>query len=97
MTHGITTAALYTFDYRNLLEWIEQQSNEGSSLALIGHNPALTELIAYFAGRTTLDHLPTAGWAELAIDVDSWSAIRLARGHGELVTNLLPRTLKEAH
>ena len=97
VTHGITTAALYTFDYRNLLEWIEQQSNEGSSLALIGHNPALTELIAYFAGRTTLDHLPTAGWAELAIDVDSWSAIRLARGHGELVTNLLPRTLKEAH
>ena len=96
VAHGITTASLYTFDYRKLLDWIEQQSDEGSSLALIGHNPALTELIAYFAGRTTLDHLPTAGWAELAIDVESWSAIRLARGHGELVTNLLPRTLQEA-
>ena len=94
MTHGITTAALYTFDYRNLLEWIEQQSNEGSSLALIGHNPALTELIGF---DILVWPAAAAGWAELAIDVDSWSAIRLARGHGELVTNLLPRTLKEAH
>lgn len=94
--HGITTAALYTFDYRKLLDWIEQQSDAASSLALIGHNPALTELIGYFAGRTILDHLSTAGWAELAIDVDSWSVIHLARGCGELVVGLLPRTLREA-
>jgi phosphohistidine phosphatase len=96
VTHGSQQMRSIPLATCKLLEWIEQQSDEGSSLALIGHNPALTELIAYFAGRTTLDHLPTAGWAELAIDVESWSAIRLARGHGELVTNLLPRTLREA-
>ena len=93
---GRTEAALYTFDYRKLLEWIEGQSDEASALALIGHNPALTELIHYFAGPTHLAHLPTAGWAELRIDIDCWSLVDLARGCGELVYSLVPRTLREA-
>ena len=96
MSHAITTAALYTFDYRKLLEWIEQQSDEVPALTLIGHNPGLTELADYFAGRTTFDYLPTAGWAELRIDVASWSWVDLARGCGELVYTLFPRTMREA-
>ena len=93
---GSTVAALYTFDYRKLLEWIEGQSDEASALALIGHNPALTELIYYFAGPTPLAHLPTAGWAELRIDMECWSWVNLARGCGELIYSLVPRTLREA-
>jgi phosphohistidine phosphatase len=92
---GITTEALYTFDYRKLLAWIEQQSDDADALALIGHNPALTELMGYFAGWASLDHLPTAGWAELAIAIERWSDICQAQGRGELVTYLLPRTLRE--
>jgi len=96
VSQGITTEELYTFDYHKLLEWIEQQSDDSDSLALIGHNPALTELIGYFAGWASLDHLPTAGWAELAIAIERWPDICQAQGRGELVTFLLPRTLGEA-
>ena len=35
--HGVTTPALYTFDYREVLDWISQQPDELECLAYIGH------------------------------------------------------------
>jgi len=95
-THGTIEATLYTFDYRTLLDWMAQGDDNATSLAVVGHNPALTELIQFFAGPTAIDNLPTAGWAELAIQTERWSEIYGARERGELVYQLLPRTLREA-
>jgi len=94
--HGVTSQALYTFDYREVLDWISQQTDELERLALVGHNPAFTDLINYFAGPGTLENLPTAGWAELMLPIDSWSQAAASQGRGELVYLLLPRELAGA-
>ena len=94
--HGITTRALYTFDYREVLRWIATQPDDTDSLALVGHNPALTELVNFFVGPGTLDNLPTAGWAELSICIDEWLQALDAKGEGELVYHLFPKSLAQS-
>ena len=91
--HGITTPTLYTFHYREVLRWIAAQSDDADRLALVGHNPALTELVNFFVGPGTLANLPTAGWAELSIPIDEWSQAPDAKGEGELVDHLFPKSL----
>ena len=91
--HGIMASTLYTFDYREVLWWIAAQPDDTDSLALVGHNPALTELVNFFVGPSTLDNLPTAGWAELSIRIDEWSQAPDANGEGKLVYQLFPKTL----
>ena len=91
--HGVTAPALYTFDYREVLRWIAVQPDDTDSLALVGHNPAFTELVNFLVGPGTLDNLPTAGWAALSIRIDEWSQAADARGEGELVYCLFPKTL----
>ena len=91
--HGITTPALYTFDYRAVLDWIAEQSDAAKYLALVGHNPAFTELVNFLVGPGTLDNLPTAGWAEVQIQIDEWSQSPDAKGEGELVYHLFPKSL----
>ena len=94
--HGITAPALYTFDYREVLRWIAAQPDDTDSLALVGHNPAFTELVNFFVGPGTLDNLPTAGWVELLIRIDEWSQAPDAKGEGELVDHLFPKSLAQS-
>jgi phosphohistidine phosphatase len=91
--HGVTTPALYTFDYREVLDWISQQPDELERAALVGHNPAFTDLVNYFVGPDTLENLPTAGWAELMLPIDNWSQVAASEGEGELVYLLFPKEL----
>ena len=91
--HAITTRAIYTFDYRAVLGWIAEQSDDAKYLALVGHNPAFTELVNFLVGPDTLDNLPTAGWAELSIHIDGWSQAHDAEGEGELAYHLFPKSL----
>ena len=94
--HGVTAQALYTFDYREVLDWISLQSDELERLALVGHNPAFTDLVNYFVAPDTLGNLPTAGWAELMLPIDSWSQAVGSEGQGELVYLLFPKELEGA-
>ena len=94
--HGITAPTLYTFDYREVLRWIAAQPDDTDSLALVGHNPAFTELVNFFVGPGTLDNLPTAGWAELSIRIDEWSQAPDAKGEGALVYHLFPKSLAQS-
>ncbi len=91
--HGVTTPALYTFDYREVLDWISQQPDEIERLALVGHNPAFTDLVNYFVGPDTLENLPTAGWAELMLPIDNWSQVAASEGQRERVYLLFPKEL----
>lgn len=94
--HGVTVAALYTFDYRSLMEWIAQQASDLSDLAIVGHNPALTDLTNYLVGYGTLANIPTAGWVELTLDLRDWADIPQFGGRGQLSYRLFPRELQEA-
>ena len=94
--HGIMEPALYTFDYSVLLRWIAAQPDDTDSLALVGHNPAFTELVNFLVGPGTLNNLPTAGWAELSIRIDEWSQAPDAKGEGELAYQLFPKSLAQS-
>ena len=86
--------ALYTFSADEVLDWLLAQDDELQRSFLIGHNPAFTELINFLCGRWELDNLPTAGYAELGLDVDRWGQLR--QGDAQLLYTLFPRELPAA-
>ena len=63
---------LYTFSAGVLIDWLSDLSDEFSEITIVGHNPALTELVNRLSG-SQLDNLPTCGYAQLLAEIDSWS------------------------
>ena len=83
--------ALYTFDYREVLEWLQRREDAAESYFLIGHNPGLTDLCNQLVGRLALDNLPTAGFLSLSLPVEHWSDV--TEGIATLEDYLFPRSL----
>ena len=81
---------LYTFSFVDLLNWLQRKEGD-ESIFIIGHNPALTELINYLAPADSIDNLPTAGFAHLSLSKKKWKEIE--RGVGRLQELLLPHEL----
>ena len=90
MAH-VTTEALYTFSCTDLFDWIAAQHEQLDALFLIGHNPALTDLINVITSTDALDNLPTAGYVQLSAPVDHWSD--LAQGGGSVEQSLFPKQI----
>ncbi|MEP5764020.1 MAG: histidine phosphatase family protein [Halieaceae bacterium] len=90
----ITEEALYTFSAQELVDWIRSRENAPDSLFLIGHNPALTDLVNWVCGETVLPNLPTAGFAQLQLNIERWPD--LAPGCGRLQQRLFPKELPDA-
>ena len=88
----LTVENLYSFSYPDLVDWIVEQPG-AQDLFLVGHNPAFTDLINWCCADNVISHLPTAGYAELVVNIKQWSA--LEPGCGELVYSLFPRELQE--
>lgn len=88
-----TEEDLYTFDSRDLSDWIAAQDDRQTSLFIIGHNPALTDLVNEVCGGWELDNLPTAGYARIELSVGSWRA--LGEGRGRLACTLFPKQLPD--
>ncbi len=82
--------SLYTFDYRDLLDWLSQVPDDRDSLFLVGHNPAFTDLANVLAGSPVLDNLPTAGYLRLELSSAGWTDLP---GSGVLCERLFPREL----
>ncbi|MCV6613977.1 MAG: histidine phosphatase family protein [Cellvibrionaceae bacterium] len=83
--------AIYTFDESCLLRWLKSQGEEQQQLTLIGHNPAFTYLINQLCD-IALKNLPTCGYAQLLLNIDSWEA--LGPGCGELSELITPKGFK---
>lgn len=79
--------ALYTFNYRTLIDWLRARKDEGS-ITLIGHNPALEELADYLLKQAP-ESFPTAAVMQIALPVKHWH--KLARNKGRLEQFLTPR------
>ncbi len=90
----VTEEALYTFDWEEVLAWLQDQQTDRDSLFLIGHNPAFTELCNQLVARRALDNLPTAGYLRFSADIDDWSD--LTEGIATLEGWLFPRDLPKA-
>ncbi len=88
-----TEEELYTFNDRDLFDWIARQDDVHPALFLIGHNPAMTDLVNLLTGTYSLDNLPTAGYAELSLGIESWAD--LEPGCAALDCTLFPKQLRE--
>ncbi len=88
-----TEEDLYTFSDEELFDWIACQDDRHRALFLIGHNPALTDLVNALTGSLALDNLPTAGYAELALAIDRWAELR--PGCATLEYTLFPKQLPD--
>jgi phosphohistidine phosphatase len=86
-----TEEQLYSFDYGDLVSYIEGIEENNTEIFIIGHNPALTELINYCDDRQYLANLPTAGYAQLYLAIDHWKDIH--PGCGTLQLLLKPSQL----
>lgn len=82
---------LYTFDSAEVAAWTAVQQDHHSALFIIGHNPALTELVNQLVGEWVLDNLPTAGYVELQLPIDHWRDV--LHCHARLTYRLFPKQL----
>ena len=86
-------AELYTFEYRGLLQWCRRLDNNLSSVTIVGHNPALTDLCQYFVPRCGIGNVPTCAYVQLGFAVDSW--LDLKNGCGELRCFIKPKDFQQ--
>lgn len=86
--------ALYTFDWEELLHWLAAYQDVKDTVFLIGHNPALIDLVNELVGRHCLDKLPTAGYVQLGLPIESWRD--LPGCAAVLEYSLLPRELPDS-
>ena len=66
---------LYTFDYKNVVDYVYKLDNAFSSFALIGHNPAFSGVAEYFSDKKTPE-LKTSDWIMLEFKQKKWSKIK---------------------
>ena len=84
---------LYTFSAAELLDWVEGQADETSSLFLLGHNPGFTDLANWLCGETVLMNLPTAGYVGMELACERWS--ELQPGCARVRHTLFPREIPD--
>lgn len=87
-----------------LLEIVQEAAADCESLMLVGHNPGIEELVLMLttdegeeeiAARDSIgEKYPTAAFAELTFDVDSWEDVD--EGGGHLVRFVRPRDVDPA-
>ena len=86
--------AIYDADASTLLDVLADCPRESRRVLLVGHNPALEDLVEHLAGCVEVPPggklFPTAALAHLAMP-DDWS--RLPRGCAGLLSLTRPRTL----
>ncbi len=82
---------LYTFSGARLLAWLRRCSDARDSLFLLGHNPALTELVNTLLGELWLENLPTAGYVRLQLPGNTWRQAGEVPASADML--LVPREL----
>lgn len=72
----MTDRRLYTFDHEALLTTLRQLPTHYQSVAVVGHNPAITDLanrlIKPTSAQTYIDNVPTSGMVALNCPIDRW-------------------------
>lgn len=63
---------LYTFSAHALLDFIKSIDAAYQHVALVGHNPAITDLVNHLLGNIT-DNVPTSSIVAISCDCTHWS------------------------
>ncbi len=83
-----TDPALYTFDFKRLLAWLETLDDRIDRVVVVGHNPALLELTDWLVKHAPMA-LPTASLLHIRLPGKRWH--KLDKASGTLETFLTPR------
>ncbi len=75
----VKESKLYTFEAQNLLKVLRDTDNGIEHLALVGHNPAMTEL-ANDLGSIFIDNIPTCGVVTIDFSARTWKEIGTITG-----------------
>jgi phosphohistidine phosphatase len=78
---------LYAADREVLLDVVQQLPDDTPGVALVGHNPGLTEFCTYLCGEHI--DLPTCAVARIEFNIDAWQAVY--RDGGRLTQYAYPR------
>jgi len=81
---------LYHIDYMELFHFICALPKKLDTVAIVGHNPGLTNIVNYLS-NADIYNISTAGIAAIKFDVDDWSEI--SGGTGELLWYQYPKGL----
>jgi phosphohistidine phosphatase len=84
--------SLYLASLTHLVSFIEHVSNDLRHIALIAHNPGLTDL-CNFLTDDRLDNLPTCAVYTIDFHVDDWRAVGFCSGIKKML--ITPRMLKD--
>jgi len=82
--------SFYTFDPDQLLQIIQSLPEEASRVAVVGHNPAITQSVNSLSGAE-LPNVPTSGVVTLNFDLESWGEVEA--GLGEFEGLMAPKLL----
>ena len=88
----INDESLYLASVSTLVQFIENIPDSFNHVAIIGHNPGLTELCNYLCGDD-LENLPTCAVYTIQFPSDDWRAI--TEGAGENVKLITAHMLKD--
>lgn len=81
---------LYDFGGNNVVKFIKALDNSLDTVAIFGHNYALTSIVNSF-GDQYIDNVPTSGLVMIEFNIDNWND--LTQGHTIMV--LIPKDLRK--
>ena len=77
------STSLYSFDMEDIYSFIECIDDQLGSVAIVGHNPAIT-LLANDLTFTSINNVPPAGVINIQLNVSDW--METHSGTGKLVS-----------
>jgi len=67
---------LYHASYRNMLSIVGHISDSINKVALVGHNPGLTDFCNHLLMDEYIDNIPTTGVVVLSLPIQSWKDLK---------------------
>lgn len=68
-----TDAKIYEADANALLQVVDQMDEQHEVIALVGHNPGISNLLYLLTGEVTT--MPPCAWAEIVLEADLWPEV----------------------
>lgn len=84
---------LYAFDHHEVLAFLKSRTAKFKTIALVGHNPAFTDLTNLLADAG-IKNIPTCGLVEMRLSIKKWSDLK--PGCGKLTRFVTPKRLEAA-
>ena len=80
--------SIYNSSYLNLNEITNKIDNNLNSIAIVGHNPGLTNFSNYLTNNY-IDNIVTCGIVKIELEIESW--MEIVEGIGSKVFYIYPK------